>query len=294
LTLLKPHITAVRDKYPSDTVTPVWELSSVIRRAIAAQFQHIDVHTSYARSVEYSTAEGLWTIHMQNAVYPSCKATRILYAPGGTPKQMDLAKPKIPLDVALDPIRLEHFIDRTQPTHQQPQHILLFGLSHSGTLVLKNLLATTASPTTPTIRVSAVYRSETPFLFQKDGHFHGIKQTAAAFAESLLQTPNPLVQFINVSRDTEALLRAYTQCDAIIDATGFTKNTIDAYVDGVRVNLLHYDTTTGALKDAPSAFGFGMAYPSQTPFEGKLYEEAGIESFIHHLDTLVPAILSGL
>jgi hypothetical protein len=76
----------------------------------------------------------------------------------------------------------------------------------------------------------------------------------------------------------------------------FTKNTasIEATVDGSAVNLTKYDPATGALSAAPNAFGLGMAYPSLAPFEGKLYEEAGIESFVNHLEVMVPAILSSL
>jgi hypothetical protein len=206
LALLKPYLDKKRDKYAPEAVTPVWELSNAIRQALAPHLQRVDANTCYVRSVEYSTQDQLWTIHMKS---PGCQTTRraktIIYAPGGNPKQMNLAKPQIPLEAALDPQRLARYFDA-----MQPQHILLFGLSHSGTLILKNLLALT-----PGVQVSAAHRSDTPFQYQRDGVFNGIKQTAAAFADELLANPNPLVNFINVSKDTETLLRAYAKCDAI-------------------------------------------------------------------------------
>ena len=284
LSLLKPYLDTKRDKYAPEAVTPVWELSNTIRQALAPHLQSIDANTCYVQSVDYSTQDQLWTIHMKNQ---DCQIVRqaktIIYAPGGNPKQMNLfAKPQIPLEAALNPKRLASYVDPSQ-------HILLFGLSHSGTLILKNLVAAG-------VRVSAVHRSEMPFQFQRDGVFNGIKQTAAAFADELLANPNPLVHFINVVNDTEGLLRAYTNCDDIICATGFDKNTssMEASVDGVPVDLAKYDSATGALAAAPNAFGLGMAYPSLATFEGKLYEEAGIESFVNHLDSIIPAILSSL
>lgn len=280
LALLKPILDKKRDKYNPDDTTPVWELSNCLRLAIKHQIANIDANTCYVRSMNYSSADAMWTVQMES---PGCVGKRlaktVLYAPGGIPKQVNLGKPQIPLEVALDSKRLERYIE-------PGQHILLFGLSHSGVLVLKNLLAAGAI-------VFAIHRSTQPFLYQRDGVYNGIKQKAAAFADELIANPNPNIIFIQTG-NTEAVIRSYAKCDAIVSAIGFLKatNTVDASVDGEKINLASYDSDTGRIKSAPAAFGFGMAYPSRAEFEGQLYDEAGIEAFVNHLDTVVPAILS--
>ena len=280
LTLLKPFLDKKQDKYAPEAVLPVGEFSHTLRQALAPHLLKIDANTCYVKSVNYDSATALWQIQMDS---PGCSGLRhaqtIVYSPGGIPKQVNLSKRQIPLEVSLDPMRLSRYVE-------PGQRILLFGLSHSGTLALKNLLALG-------VQVSAIYRTPTPFQFQRDGIFCGIKQTAAQFADELLATPNDLATLIP-AMDAEATIRAYNKCDAIISAIGFVKNTksMEASLDGQPLDLVAYDSQTGAIGAAPHAFGFGMAYPSLAPFEGKLYEEAGIEAFVNHLEALVPAILS--
>lgn len=278
LALLNPILEKKRDKYNPDDTTPVWELSNALHLAVKQQLAYIDANTCYVRSINYSTADAIWTIQTES---PGCVgkllAKTILYAPGGIPKQVNLGKPQIPLEVALDPKRLERYIE-------PGQHILLFGLSHSGVLVLKNLLAAGAI-------VSAIHRSSQPFLYQRDGVYNGIKQKTATFADKLVTHPN--VTFIH-TENTENVIRSYAKCEAIVSAIGFlhATNTVKACVDDVEINLASYDSTTGRINSAPATFGFGMAYPSRAEFEGQIYDEVGIKAFVNQLDTVIPAILS--
>ena len=286
LAVAKPFIEKRKDKYPSDTITPVWELSNGLRQALSSSLKNMDVNTCYAKRAHYDTDEKVWKIQMDS---PGCMGQRraklLIYAPGGNPRQVNLSKYQIPLEIALDLSRLKKSVEGGQ-------HILLFGLAHSGTLVLKNLLQLG-------VQVSAIYRGENPFIFQRDGYYNGIKQETAKFADKLLANPSSLVTFIK-SNDAEATIRAYTKCDAIISAIGFSKNTksIEVTVDSNIVDMGPYNNITGAIENAPAetAFGFGMAYPSFAErTEGavtKFYEKAGVESFVTHLDSVVPAILS--
>jgi len=270
LPIAKSYIDKRRDKFALDSITPVWELSNTLRQAMSIHMRGIDSSTCYAKSANYDTEAGVWTIRLES---PGCsgikKAKTILFAPGGIPKQVNLSKHQIPLEIALDSSRLARVIE-------PGQHILLFGLAHSGVLVLRNLLALDT-------RVSVIYRTAKPFAFARDGAYQGIKQEAATFADELLANPNPNVTFIQ-SSDAELTIRAYTQCTAVISAIGFSKNTGSCTfsVDGNLISQKEYDPSTAVLVNAPHAFGFGIAYPSVTNYEGKIYEDAGVYSFVNH------------
>ena len=276
------YIARVKDRHPPDTITHVHELSTGIRQALTPHLKNIDASTCFAKSANYDTATATWTIRLNSSGCSGIRrAKTILYSPGCNPKQVNLSKHQISLEIALDPSRLSKQVE-------SGQHILLFGLSHSGTLVLKNLIQLG-------VQVSAIYRTETPFVFQRDGHYTGIKQSTAQFADDFLthRDDYPDITLIP-SKDAEATIRAYSRCDAIISAIGFSKNTtsMNFTIDGGDpVNVSSYDPITGKIDvNVPNtvAFGFGMAYPSLTPTGD---EEAGIESFVKHLNTVIPAIL---
>ena len=280
LPIAKPVIDKIRDKYNPDSVTPVWELSKSLNLVLKPYLKNMDANTCHAKSANFDSATGRWKIVLES---PGCfgikYAKTVLYAPGGNPKQVNLNKPQIPLEVALDSSRLARVLEAGQ-------NVLLFGLSHSGVLVIRNLLKAGA-------RVSAVYRTREPFTFASDGAYQGIKQEAATFAKELLANPNEYVNLIP-SHDAESTIREFTNADVIISAIGFVKktNTCVFSVDNNEINQAKYNTESGALINAPSAFGFGLAYPSTTTINEKVYEDAGVGSFVKHAIAITPGIIS--
>jgi hypothetical protein len=280
LPVAKRAIDKRRDKYKPDDITPVWELSKGLSAALNPYLKEMDVNTCFVKEAQYNSKSALWELTLDS---PGCSAVRyakkIVYAPGGIPKQVNLSKPQIPLEIALDTGRLQRAIE-------PGQHILLFGLSHSGVLVVRNLIKLG-------IHVSAIYRTPKPFIFASDGAYHGIKRDAADYAHELLAKPNELLTLIS-SNDAEATIREYNRCDAIISAIGFVKNTKTCIikVDGDIIDATKYNPQTGAIESAPFAWGIGIAYPSITTYEGKVYEDAGVASFVDHAIRIVPGILS--
>ena len=277
LSVAKAAIDKRRNKYNPDDITPVWELSKSLSSALIPYLKEMDTNTCFAREAHYDSASGLWKITLDG-----CSLTRyakkIIYAPGGIPKQVNLSKPQIPLEVALDNSRLQRAID-------PGQNILLFGLSHSGVLVVRNLLNLG-------VNVSVIYRTATPFVFASDGAYQGIKAEAANIARELIETPNEHLTLIK-SNDASAAIRAFNRCDAIISAIGFSKNTSTCVfkIDGGVIDASKYDSQTGKIEAASNMWGFGLAYPSTTTYEGKVYEDAGVSSFIDHAIEIVPGIL---
>ena len=279
LPLAKSAIDKRRDKYNPDDITPVWELSKGLSAALNPYLKEMDVNTCFVKCAQYDSERATWKVTLDS---PGCSglryAKKIIYAPGGVPKQVNLSKPQVPLEVALDSARLKRAVEAGQ-------RVLLFGLSHSGVLVVRNLIRLG-------VRVSAIYRTPKPFVFAADGAYHGIKRDAADYANELLANPNELLTLIP-SNDAEATIRAYNGCDAIISAIGFVKNTATCIfkVDGEVVDAAKYNTETGVIEAAPSAWGFGLAYPSTTTYEGKVYEDAGVSTFINHAIHITPGIL---
>jgi hypothetical protein len=277
LPVAKAAIDKRRDKYNPDDITPVWELSKSLSIALIPYLKEMDTNTCFAREAQYESTSGLWKITLDG-----CSLTRyakkIVYAPGGIPKQVNLSKPQIPLEVALDNARLQRAIE-------PGQHILLFGLSHSGVLVVRNLLNLG-------VYVSVIYRTHTPFVFASDGAYQGIKAEAANVARELLATPNEHLTLIQ-SSDAPAVIRAFNRCDAIISAIGFVKNTNTCVfkVDGEIIDSAKYNSQTGKIDAASQLWGIGLAYPSTTTYDGKVYEDAGVASFINHAIEIVPGIL---
>jgi len=253
--------------YEPTSLTPVCELSRVLRDALRPYLHEIDAHTTYATSANYSSEDDVWTITLQDGAIR--KAKTIVYSPGGNPKQVNLPKYQIPLEIALDSQRLARQVEAGQP-------ILLFGLANSGVLVLKNLLKLGAE-------VRVIYRTPKPFVYVRDGVPGGIKQEAAQFADEITNAPNESCRLIH-SSDIEGCIRAYNECNTIISAIGFTKNSnsCKVLVDSVAVDT--------AVITTPHIFGFGMCYPTTKTVDGRIYEDVGVEAFVNKIIECLPTI----
>ena len=264
--------------YEPDNVTPVCELSRVLREALRPYLHEMNANTTNAISANYNSQEDVWIITLQDGSIR--KVHTLIYSPGGNPKLVNLPKYQIPLEVALDLRRLSKQVEAGQ-------HVLLFGLANSGVLVLKNLLSLGAE-------VRVIYRSSKPFIYARDGVPGGIKQEAAQFADEIMKTPSDFCKLIH-SSDIEGCIRAYNECNTIISAIGFVKNNTSCKVliDSVAGDTTKYNKETGAL-EYPHMFGFGISYPSITTYENKIYEDVGIGAFVKHISECLPKILDDI
>lgn len=200
-------------------------------------------------------------------------ARRVLLCTGAVPRALDLPLRSIPLEVALDPARLPRMLARGD-------RVVVFGLAHSGCLVLDNLRAAGA-------RVTGVFRGAQPFLLARDGHYDGVKGRAAEVVDEITagawggDTPC-LIRYA----DTAAVLRAALRAAAVVYCTGFRPRSpalVDA--DGSSLDPASHDPATGRVcNHAGGLYGFGAGWPSVTVTpDGARHADVSIPSFAVHL-----------
>jgi hypothetical protein len=194
----------------------------------------------------------------------------VILAHGSEPKQLLLPIPSIPLECALNKSRLETYVSKNS-------RVLLFGTSHSGTLIMRNLHEMD-------VQTTAFYNTAKPFYFARDGEYDGIKQDSAEIADAILENKYPKLQLANVS-DTAQVIRASRKADWVIYATGFRVRT------NIKVNFT-YDGKTGAITESPGLWGFGIAFPNSA--EDGVHWDVSLPSFHSHIQKQMPAILKYL
>lgn len=225
----------------------------------------------------FSTYMQQWTIQIQAAGKPiELTSRRLILTQGADPKTMDLPIPSVPLEIAIDTNRLQHYI-------KSGARAIVFGTMHSGTLVIRNLVRCGAS-------VVAFYASPEPFYWDRNGAYDGIKEEAAQIADEIVAGRIP-VQLVPVS-DTATVIRKSHSAEWVIYAMGFQQRNVELSVDAISQSALKYDGQTGALKDIPAAWGFGIAYPNAAP-DG-VHWDVSVAAFLEHMKKQMPAIINGL
>lgn len=194
------------DPYADTDTPPLYVLTKVLRRLSRPLIQQAHLHTCYLQDLTQS--QDSWTLHTTTGVF---QAEKVIVCIGATPKTLDFPIPVIPLHVALGPT-LNAVID--------PQDtIVIFGTSHSGTLVLKQLKDLGATS------VYAVHTGNTPFHSELKHEARTIVQSIQA-GEWGHQTPT----FISYT-DTPALYRALSNATAVIYAIGFSPQALSPNAD---------------------------------------------------------------
>ena len=208
----------------------------------------------FATSVERKG--GAWTVSYNTSSPNTLQSKAIFMCQGSNQKIINQPIPSIPLECAFDS-RLSHFI-------RPGDKVTVFGTMHSGTLVIKNLHDLSAS-------ITAVYRGSTPFVWDRDGAYDGIKEEAAAIADKIIAGEIPVTLTNKPPTDSRW----------VIYATGFTPRIISGLGQ-------EYDGMTGAIRGAPNAWGFGIAYPNAAP-DG-VHWDVSVAAFLNHIKAQIPAI----
>jgi cation diffusion facilitator CzcD-associated flavoprotein CzcO len=261
---------------PNDpnSCTPLIEIAHLIRKMVGPLLKKIRLIQGTVSSANYGTEKKEWNItvtgfNKQETIF----AKQMILSPGGEPKIMNLAIPSIPLEIALDPLRLKSYIG-------PEEKVVVFGTMHSGTLVIRNLVSNGAS-------VSAYYSSEEPFYWDRNGSYDGIKGEAATIADSIVDGTLP-VTLISI-KDIEKVIRTSREASWVVYAMGFSRRTIKMSVDNVDTAATEYDSSTGKLQGVP-AWGFGTAYPNRAP-DG-VHWDVGVSPFLEHIKKQIPDIIS--
>ena len=273
---LREHFPSVSINSPNDpnSCTPLIEIAHLIRKMVGPLLKKIRLIQGTVSSANYESEKKEWNITVRNFnKEETIFAKQIIMSPGGEPKTMNLAIPSIPLEIALDPLRLKNYIG-------PGEKVVVFGTMHSGTLVIRNLVSNRAS-------VSAYYNSEEPFYWDRNGSYDGIKGEAATIADSIVDGTLP-VTLISI-KDLEKVIRTSREASWVVYAMGFSARTIKISVDNVESQSTEYDTSTGKFQGLP-AWGFGTAYPNRAP-DG-IHWDVGVSPFLEHIKKQIPDIIS--
>jgi hypothetical protein len=209
---------------------------------------------------------------------PIC-AENVILASGSTPIVGHLLPHQtlIPLDDALDPQRLAAHIVKTDI-------VGIYGVSHSGMLVLRNLVNLNLNQKPK--RIMSFSNRKVRYAVDKGSYYiydnTGLKGEIAQWSKDNYDVTTP--QFQKVTMD---LALGMKQCNKIIYATGFERNTIQ----GLHPILLEkYNNQTGRI--AKNLYGVGIAFPNQVlDASGGLESNVGLLKFMRHLDTNLSAWL---
>ena len=198
----------------------------------------------------------------------------IILAIGAIPKTLhyDVQANEIKLSTALNP-------DLLKKSVKSGEHVVVFGASHSGVLVIKNCLEAGC-------RVTNFYRSPLKYaLYQADHIIYdntGLKGSAAQWARENLQGQaiSNLTRYHLTDDDAEEAMQF---CDHVVYATGFTAR----HLPSQDLDCQKYDAHTGII--APGLFGLGIAYPELVVDRYGISESSiGLFKFSNYLTKALP------
>ena len=249
-----------------DQITPLSQIISLIHELALPLLSSTKMVHGIVKRASYNNVNWSVNILRENQI-TTIESTNLYFTIGSEQKMLDLSIPSIPLDIALDLPRLRQYI---RPTDK----VILFGIAHSGALILKNLANLS-------IETTGVYRTSAPFLYARDGEYDGIKADAALYADEILQGKYPTLKLTSAN-NISTVIRESRSANWAIYSIGFEpRNTIEIDVEGAKRSLISYSATNGKIYDCPNAWGFGIAYPSQAP-DG-IHFDVGVASFIEHI-----------
>jgi hypothetical protein len=262
---------------PPTLPTPLSVVAQLCRELVAPALSKTTIIQGLVEEANCTT-EWTLSIRKQTGLH-TIRSNLIFFTQGSNPKMLDLPIPSIPLEIALNPTLIHHYV-------KPNQRVVVFGTSHSGTLVIKNLVDCSAQA------ITAFYKGSVPFMFARDGVYDGIKLDAATIADAILANTYPSVHCCSI-HDVSTLIRESRRADWVVYAIGFEPRDCRIQKDGVPIpqHLKNtYDGATGICQTIPHAWGFGIAYPNQAP-DGKHWD-VGIYSFLEHINAQIPTILS--
>lgn len=221
---------------------------------------------THVTGIQQDATSGLWKIQHS---FGSLHSKILFLTQGAEPKGLDISQPTIPLYIALDKDLLSRYV-----SHKDT--VAVFGTAHSGTVILQNL-QTLGIPT------YAIYKSEKPFYFARDGFYDGVKEGSAVIADSILQGEYKNLTLVPWS-DPLAIYKALQRSTKCIVSIGFQPRQLQG-------SFTEYDPSTAAIQGLQNVYGFGIAYPGTSEVNGRTYTDVSVLSFQDQIRRCLPAIL---
>jgi hypothetical protein len=268
----------ITSKYLPEQCPSLSDVCRLIRDLTCPLLSRVTIQNVRVRELRQND-DMSWTVLSDNGT--TARHTKVVLCTGADPKQMNIPKPTIPLDVALCQSILTSFVSPAM-------RICVFGTAHSGTLILRNLKNLGCE------HVTGIHRGEVPFRFARDGDTEGIKQESATIADEILagawgQLTPSLISADNI----DAVLRKTIEADYVIFATGFASRYPPIFTSmGMSVRAgENYDRNTAKIIDG--MWGFGIGFPSMyTTPSGTEAPDVGFGPFASHIRSCLAVILA--
>lgn len=204
-------------------------------------------------------------------------AKNVIVATGAEPVSLSLPIEEIPLNIALDPVKLA-------ATCKPDDEIAVFGSSHSAIIIIKTLVEECKVK-----KIINFYRDPLRYAVYFDDWIlfddTGLKGNTAVWAREHIDGILPA----NVERiisNEENIRMHLPSCNKAIYAVGFQKRLIP--VDGMQ--SLSYNDRNGII--APGLFGFGIAFPeAKLDRYGTLEYRVGLWKFMEYINHVMPVWL---
>jgi hypothetical protein len=190
---------------PSQT-TPVYYLAKCIYQTILPYLQQCTLLQDTCKGLEKCGT--LWSVQCSTK---TIQASLILLTTGCHPKPFFSCIPQIPLSIGFHKESLQMYLKPTDT-------VLVFGTSHSGTLLLENLHKCN-------VKTIAIYKHKEAFLYNRDGHYDGIKAEAARIADEIQDGKYTKVSLVSL-HDTPEFIKAIRSANWVLSAIGFEPNDI--------------------------------------------------------------------
>ena len=247
------------------------EIVSPLQWVTKKFLKKINHEKKYIQSLRFKKTKWEFEISKEEKAY----AENVILAIGSDPIQKkDLKKKFIPLEIALNPIKLRKKI-------KSKDKIAVLGSSHSAILVLKNLYELNLD-----IKIINFYRNPLKFAVEFPSFIlhdnTGLKGTTAYWAkQKLLKNIPEKIERIHIQDPT--FKNKLKQSNKIIYAIGFQARKIT--IKGLK--KCKYHPKTGII--GPGLFGIGIAFPEliSDPFGQKEYN-VGLYKFNNYIQKILP------
>lgn len=254
----------------SAKTTNLLYITNCLQKLISKNAQKAESHIGLVQELVYIKEKNKWIIKLQSGKY---EASTIFLCQGGIPKQLDIPVKTLPLHIALNKNEIKKHLNTSDS-------VVVFGLAHSGTIILKNLADAGIK------HITGIYKTIQPFEFMRDGHYSGIKQESAEIADAILRGNYPSITLANMN-DIATLTRTIRNATVFINAIGFETRPIKIVVEDKEINSKLYNPETAEITEAPNCYGFGMAYPSVSVIGEKTYPDISVAAFQQHISRVL-------
>lgn len=233
------------------------------------------IHSMHDIAENLSLKDRQWTIQLKKT---EIHAKNVILAIGSESKNLSYsAFQVIPLQDALDEQRIKNHIN-------PKDGVAVFGSSHSGILVLRNLVNCKVK------QIINFYQSPLRYAVNLDDWIlfddTGLKGIAAEWARENIdgQLPHNLERIYS---NTENIEHYLPLCNKVVYAIGFERRLLPTIHGG---GPLSYIEECGII--APGLFGIGIAFPEAkwNPF-GLLEHRVGLAKFMDYLERILPVWL---